>query len=176
MSFDTPAKAGSLDLEATRAAYQHHLVARGDYSGTWEALADRFAENASYYDVFYGWMYGRNAIREFLKTSMGGLEDWSFPVQWTVAGEGRVVVHWLNRLPGRRRDGSYYQFPGTSSITYGADGLIVQQLDLYDGISAIRLVVEQKLGGIFVPIFGWGLTAVRESARAFYRLFGRRKP
>jgi hypothetical protein len=176
MSFATPPLPGALGLEETRRAYAEHLVARGDYSGTWEALADRFAEDASYYDVFYGWMHGRRAIRDFLRRSMEGIEDWSFPTQWNVVVEGRVVVHWLNRLPGRRADGTFYEFPGASAITYGADGLIVQQMDLYDGLSAIKLVVESKLGGLGgagARVMALSGAAARESARALYRIFAR---
>ena len=65
MSFAKPAEPHPMSIEQTAAAYASHLVARGEYSGSWEALADRFAEDACYYDVFYGWMYGREAIREF---------------------------------------------------------------------------------------------------------------
>jgi hypothetical protein len=176
MSFEQPSQPHPLSHDATAAAYSDHLVARGNYSGAWDSLADRFAEDASYYDVFYGWMYGRDAIRDFLKRSMKGIEDWSFPVQWQVVGEGRVVTHWLNRLPGRRPDGTYHEFPGMSAITYGPDGLIRQQIDIYDGIAAIRTVLGARLG--FVgraadAMFGWIGPAGRESVRAVYRLLGR---
>ena len=176
MTFASPAVAGRLSVEATAAAHERHLVAKGNYTGAWESLADNFAEDATYYDVFYGWMYGREAIRKFLRDSMKGIEDWSFPVQWSVVGEGRVVVHWLNRLPGARPDGTFYEFPGTSSITYDDQGKIVQQLDLYDGISAIKIVTEAKLG--FVArgarrLFGWIGPLARESVRGAYLLLDR---
>jgi ketosteroid isomerase-like protein len=176
MSFARPAVAGPLSVEATKAAYERHLVAKGDYSGSWETLADLFADDASYYDVFYGWMYGKDAIRRFLRDSMKGIEDWSFPVQWTVVGEGRVVVHWLNRLPGTRPDGTHYEFPGTSSITYDANGKIAQQMDLYDGIAAINVVTESKLGFVgrgMKSAFGWAGPLAREAIRSAYMVFDR---
>jgi hypothetical protein len=176
MSFVQPAEAHPLTLEQTAAAYELHLVARGNYSGTWDTLADRFAEDASYYDVFYGWMYGREAIREFLRNAMKGIEDWSFPVQWHVVAQGRVVAHWLNRLPGRRPDGSYYEFPGLSAITYGPDGLIRQQMDIYDGRAAIRVVLSSKLGFFGRALrfcFGWLAPVGREGVRLIYRVFDR---
>lgn len=174
MSFHEPATAGKLGLGETRAAFEKHLVARGDHTGAWDSLADLFAEDASYYDVFYGWMYGREAIREFLRAAMKGIEDWTFPAQWSVITEGRVVVHWMNRLPGRRPDGAFYEFPGTSSITFDDAGRIVQQMDIYDGISAIKVIFEAKLGGLgptgarLLAATGAG---VRESVRALYGLF-----
>jgi len=164
-----------LSREATAAAFEKHLVARGNYAGSWEALADLFAEDATYRDVFYGEMKGREAIRTFLRKSMEGLEDWSFPVQWTLVGEGRVVVHWLNRLPGMRPDGTFYEFPGVSCITYGPDARIIRQIDLYDGMAAIKVVIEAKSGivGRFLHAVARLLgTIVRESFRAFYRLRG----
>jgi hypothetical protein len=176
MSFAKPAVAGKLSIAATAAAHERHLVAKGNYSGSWDSLADNFADDASYYDVFYGWMYGKDAIREFLRNSMKGIEDWSFPVQWTVVTEGRVVVHWMNRLPGARPDGSFYEFPGTSSVTYGDDGKIIQQMDLYDGIAAIKIVTEAKLGFVgrgVRRLFGWVGPVGRETVRGAYLLFDR---
>ena len=175
MSFATPAKAGNLTLEQTAAAYEKHHVAKGNYSGEWGSLADHFAEDARYYDVFYGWQYGRPAIRAFLINAMKGIEDWSFPVQWQVVSEGRVVAHWLNRLPGKRPDGTYYEFPGFSAITYNDQGQIIEQMDIYNGISAIKIVTEARTGVVgraFFGIFGWLGTVGRETMRLVYTAFG----
>jgi hypothetical protein len=176
MSFAAPAIAGTLSKDQTSTAYEKHLVAKGNYSGTWDALADNFAEDATYYDVFYGWMYGREAIRDFLKKSMKGIENWSFPVQWQVVSEGRVLAHWMNRLPGKRPDGSYYEFPGISAITYNDKGQIIQQMDIYNGISAIKVVLEARMGFIgraFFGVFGWMGTVGRETMRLLYSVFDR---
>jgi hypothetical protein len=100
-------------------------------------------------------MKGRETIRTWLRTSMEGIEDWSYPVLWTLVGEGRVVVHWLNRLPGKRPDGTFYEFPGVSCITFGPDGKIVRQVDLYDSKDALKVVVEAKSG-----VFGRFLIAI----------------
>jgi hypothetical protein len=176
MSFAKPAEPHPMSVDETAAAYASHLVARGEYTGAWDSLADRFAEDATYYDVFYGWMYGREAIREFLRRAMKGIEHWSFPVQWQVVSEGRVIAHWMNRLPGRRPDGSHYEFPGMSAITYGPDGLIRQQMDIYDGISAIQVIFAAKLGFVGRALrflFGWIGPLAREFVRLIYRVFDR---
>jgi ketosteroid isomerase-like protein len=160
--------APTLSRAATAAAFQQHLVAKGDYSGAWDRLADLFADDATYSDVFYGHMRGKEAIRDFLRRSMKGIEDWSFPVQWTEIGEGRVVVHWMNRLPKRRRDGSPYEFPGISVITYDAAGRIASQMDLYDGLSALRIIAEARagaLGGGLRRVLGVAGPAARELFR-----------
>jgi hypothetical protein len=162
-----------LSRAATALAFEKHLVARGNYAGSWEALADLFAEDATYRDVFYGEMKGREAIRTFLRKSMEGIEDWSFPVQWTLIGEGRVVVHWMNRLPGQRPDGTFYEFPGVSCITYGSDATIIRQVDLYDSMAAIKVIFEAKSGrfGRFLNAVAHRLGTIgRECMRTVYRL------
>ena len=171
---DTTAQA-RLSRDDTARAYEKHLVAKGNYSGAWDSLADLFADDATYTDVFYGQMKGKPAIRKFLLDSMKGIEDWSFPVQWTVIEEGRVVVHWLNRLPKQRPDGSWYEFPGLSVITYDSRGLISSQMDLYDGITTLKVIVAYKTGGVgraLSALFGWIGPVGREITRGFYALFG----
>lgn len=176
MSFANPAVAGALSREETEAAYRKHLVAKGNYSGSWDALTDNFAEDASYYDVVYGWMHGRDAIRTFLKDSMKGIEDWSFPVQWEVITEGRVVAHWLNRLPGGRPDGTFYEFPGMSAITYDSRGQISQQMDIYSVLAAVKVIMEARTGAVGRAALGAVdrlSTAGREGMRLVYTAFDR---
>jgi len=136
-----------LSREATAAAFQKHHLAKND-SRAWETMAELFADDAQYSDVFYGQMQGKEAIRKFLRESMKGLEDWTFPVQWTAIDEGRVVVHWLNRLPQRRPDGSHYEFPGFSIMTYDTAGKITSQMDFYDRLEALQVVTAAKSGAL----------------------------
>ncbi|MGC4118051.1 MAG: nuclear transport factor 2 family protein [Myxococcales bacterium] len=176
MQFEPAPPAGKLTREQTKAAFErYHLLAKGNHAGgDWDRMGEMYAENASYYDAFYGWLHGREAITRWLRESMKGLEGWEYPVQWVAIDEGRVVVHWLNRLPGARPDGSRYEFPGLSAITYNDDGKVIRQLDLYDGIDTLETVFEAKLGPVgralrqATRVVG---PALRESTRAFYRLF-----
>lgn len=135
-----------LTLEQTHAAYARHRAIHE--SRDWDNFAALFAQNARYFDPFYGWMEGRDAIDRFIHTSMAGLDAWTFPIHWQTTDEGRVVIHWTNRLPGRRPDGSSFEFPGVSAITYGADGLVVEQRDFYDGFTALRTIMAARTGGL----------------------------
>ncbi len=135
-----------LSLDATRAAYERHREVHE--SNDWQQLAALFAEDASYFDVFYGWSHGRPAIADFMRRAMGGLEGWTFPISWQAVAPGRVVVHWHNRLPGRRPDGSYYEFPGMSAITFGPDGEIVEQQDIYDRIATLQVIASSRTGAL----------------------------
>lgn len=103
-------------------------------AGDWQGLGDLFTDDASYLDSVYGWSHGLPAIRSFLERSMTGLEDWSFPISAVAydADAGVILTHWSNRLPGTRDDGTHYEVPGASVLTYAGDGRISRQMDLFD--------------------------------------------
>lgn len=141
----------ALSVDRTRTAYQRHRAiheAACRQEASWARLADLFADDATYQDPFFGRIEGRDAIRAFLERSMSGLEDWTFPILWVAVDEGRVVTHWLNRLPGRRRDGTFFEFPGMSAIAFDDEGRIVSQMDLYDRVTALRVISEAKVPGL----------------------------
>ncbi|MCO4770791.1 MAG: nuclear transport factor 2 family protein [Deltaproteobacteria bacterium] len=176
--FEPAPVAGKLSVEETRAAYQRHLLSKGAYKGgDWERMGHIYDENATYHDTFYGWLHGRPAITRWLYESMIGLEEWSYPVQWVAVDEGRVVAHWLNRLPGQRRDGSYFEFPGVSCLTFNDDGQVLRQVDIYDGIETLKVVFEYKLGplgGLFRAVTDTPGPVMREITRWWLRLFAKK--
>lgn len=88
----------------------------------WDALADMFTEDATYIDPAWGCFKGRKSIRQSLRDSMQGLEDWKFPTDWCVIEGNRVVSKFRNQLPGQRADGTYYEVPGVSVLEYAGDG------------------------------------------------------
>lgn len=148
----------TLSRADTEQAYRRHRAVHE--ARAWPELADLFAADATYEDPFFSQISGREAIRAFLVKSMTGLEQWSFPICWTVIDEGRVVTHWHNRLPGRRRNGQHFEFPGISTITYGADGLIANQTDLYDRVRALRVIAEAQSRAV-----EWTVSGVRTASR-----------
>ena len=113
-------------------------------AGDWVGLGDLFAEQSSYLDSVYGWSHGRDAIRAFLADSMRGLDEWTFPISAVAAdvGTSTVLNHWHNRLPGTRPDGGHYEVPGASVITFGPDGLITRQMDLFDTAWIMREIEQ----------------------------------
>jgi ketosteroid isomerase-like protein len=108
----------------------------------WDALADFFTEDATFIDPAWGRVEGLAHIRAFLVESMSGLEDWRFPHQWHVLEGSRLVTHWLNRLPGRRADGSFYEAPGVSIFEYARDGRFRFELDLLNMVHVNELIRE----------------------------------
>lgn len=108
----------------------------------WDALADHFTEDAWFSDPAWGRVEGREAIRAFMLESMTGLEGWSFPRLWTSVEGDRLVSVWMNRLPGARADGSFYEATGVSIMTYAGGGLWASEEDVLNMAHVIELIRE----------------------------------
>lgn len=132
----------AVDETELRDTYARHRAYHE--AGDWEALGDLFTEDASYLDAVYGWNHGLSDIRTFLRESMAGLDDWEFPIEAVAydLDNGVIITHWLNRLPDTRADGSHYDVPGTSVITYAGGGRISRQMDLYDTGALKKVMAE----------------------------------
>ena len=63
----------------------------------------------------------------------------------------QIISHWMNRGPGRRPDGSYYETHGVSFITYGGAGMFSSQYDLFDLAHQMRLCDELDGAGLLNP-------------------------
>ena len=57
----------------------------------------------------------------------------------------------MNRGPGERSDGSYYETPGVSFITLDGDAKIIRQFDLFDLAHQMRLCDELEEAGLLSP-------------------------
>jgi len=106
----------------------------------WEALAELFTEDAVFIDPAWGRIEGQPAIRRFLHESMQGLEDWSFPIEWTAVDGDRVVIKWQNRLPGEQPDGSPWQVSGISSLVYAGGGRFSFEEDLLNMVAVNEVI------------------------------------
>ena len=117
-----------------RATYLRYVAAREQVARgerTWGSLGEEFfTEDAVFVDPAWGRVEGRDAVVAFMDESMTGLDDWSFPEEWTMADGDRVVAMWFNRLPGAREDGSPHQAPGISVLHYAGDGRFSFEMDL----------------------------------------------
>jgi hypothetical protein len=85
---------------------------------------------------------------------MVGLEDWTFPEQWTMVDGDRVVSFWWNRLPGNRPDGRPWQAPGVSILQYAGDGRFCYELDILNMAEVFEIMKEsgwQPAGAIGIP-------------------------
>lgn len=105
-----------------------------EYAGTMRVIADGIDEiKATHYgrDMLVGW------------------EGWTFPYEGVYVGtDNRIVTHWLNRGPGQRPDGSHYQTPGVSFITFDERSQIISQLDLFDLAHQMHLCDELEAAGL----------------------------
>jgi ketosteroid isomerase-like protein len=122
----------ALEDEA-RETYERFVATRMEIQAgkkPWSALADFFTDDAVFLDPAWGRSQGNAAMSAFLDDSMLGLEDWTFPEQWTMVEGNRVVSFLYNRLPGSRPDGSPYQVPTVSILHYAGDGKFSYDLDI----------------------------------------------
>jgi hypothetical protein len=116
-----------------RAAVDGYVVLRGRIErgeATWTDLADLFTDDVVYIDPAWGRIEGIDELRTFLDESMRGLEDWSFPVEYTAIDGDTVVVKWTQQLPGTRPDGSRWEQSGYSTLVYAGGGRFSYEEDL----------------------------------------------
>ena len=128
-----------------RAAYDRMVEARDRIERgelPWDALVEFFTEDATFVDPAWGRVEGIENIKRFLVESMAGLEDWSFPRQFTAVDGDRLISGWQNRLPGQRPDGTPYQALGISVLVYAGDGKFSSEEDILNMAHVTELIAE----------------------------------
>jgi hypothetical protein len=127
---------------------------------SWSWIADAFSHEDCVYTCPYGGTIavvakGREEIR---RTHYGrdmdvgsGWAGWTFPILDYAINGDRLISHWVNRGPGARPDGSYYEQHGVSFITYGGGGKFSSQYDLFDFAHQMRLCDELEDAGLLDP-------------------------
>ena len=123
------------ELEDAFARYQE-VGAECGASGNWAPWADLFAEDAEYYEHFYGKFRGREAIRDWIVKTMGefpGSDMPEVPIGWYVIDDERgwVVCEVWNRMrdPG---DGSIHEAVNFTLLKYAGNGLWAYEEDIYN--------------------------------------------
>ncbi len=123
------------ELESEFEAYRARGAAAGA-SGDWSPWADQFTENAVYVEHLFGRFEGREAIREWITSTMSEFPNdqfTSFPVEWAMFDDDRgwIVCEVQNRLtdPG---DGSIFQAPNYTKLHYAGDGMWSYEEDVYN--------------------------------------------
>jgi len=118
------------EIEATVTRYcdLRERIERGE--ADWTDLAQMFTDDVVFIDPAWGRVEGIDELRSFLSDSMKGLEDWSFPIEFTAIDGDNVVIKWIQQLPGTRPDGTRYQQSGSSTLVYAGDGRFRYEEDL----------------------------------------------
>ena len=108
-----------------------------EYAGVMQVIAEGVEEiKASHYgrDMLVGW------------------EGWTFPYKGVYTGrDNNLITHWMNRGPGRREDGSFYETPGISFISLNSEARICRQFDMFDLAHQMRLCDDLEDAGLLSP-------------------------
>jgi hypothetical protein len=128
-------------------------------SNDWMFFVDElYASDCIYTCEYAGVMeVTANGIEQIKATHYGrdmqvGWEGWTFPYEGVYAGtDNRLITHWLNRGPGQKPDGSYYQTPGISFITLNDEAKICRQFDMFDLAHQMKLCDELEDAGLLSP-------------------------
>ncbi len=114
--------------------YAQDCVYTCEYAGTMIVVADGLDEIKATH-------YGRDMQR--------GWEGWSFPYEGVYVGsDNRVITHWLNRGPGLREDGSHFDTPGISFLSFDHNAQICRQFDMFDLAHQMRLCDDLEAAGL----------------------------
>jgi ketosteroid isomerase-like protein len=130
------------EIEAAVERYLEIRAAAEEGRGGWDDLDEMFTDDATFIDPAWGRVTGIEDLREFWRDSMAGLDDWRFPHEWAAIDGDRVVLSWWNRLPGQREDGSHYQVPGVSLMTYAGDGRFSYEEDIMNMVHLFEVIAE----------------------------------
>lgn len=132
---------------------------QAEQKNEWTFFVDEmYAQDCVYICEYAGAMLVKaDGIDEIKATHYGrdmlhGWEGWTFPYEGVYVGtENRLITHWLNRGPGKKADGSYFQTPGVSFLTFNNEGKICHQLDMFDLAHQMQLCDELEAAGLLSP-------------------------
>jgi hypothetical protein len=129
---------------------------QAEKSNDWIFFVDEMYANNCIYTCEYGGALNvtANGIDEIKATHYGrdmqvGWEGWTFPYMGIYIGsENKIVNHWMNRGPGQKSDGSYYETPGISYITFNNESKICHQFDMFDIAHQMNLCDQLEAEGL----------------------------
>lgn len=130
------------EVEAAVARYVEVRERMDMGEGVWTEMAALFTDDATYIDPAWGRIGGIDAITEFLRESMAGLDDWTFPIEWVAIDGDHVIVKWIQRLPGTRADGSHFDNSGVSLLTYAGGGRFSRSEDHLNMLHVHEVIAE----------------------------------
>ncbi len=128
-------------------------------SNDWIVFVDEiYAQDCIYTCEYAGVMdVTANGIDEIKATHYGrdmqvGWEGWTFPYMGVYTGaDNKLITHWMNRGPGKRADGRYFESPGISFLTLNGQGRICRQFDMFDLAHQMKLCDDLEGAGLLSP-------------------------
>src|SRR3954468_15071807 len=131
------------EVEATVARY---VDVRGRIDSgelTWTDLCQFFTDDAVFIDPAWGRVEGIDAIRTFMVDSMAGLDDWTFPVEFTAIDGDNVIIKWTEVFPRADGRGSATQ-SGFSRLVYAGSGKFRYEEDL---LNMVHVLDDMRASG-----------------------------
>ena len=130
--------------------------AEASRSGDWIVFVDElYAHDCVYTCQYAGVMdVTANGIDEIKATHYGrdmqvGWDGWTFPYLGVYTGDrSSLITHWMNRGPGKRDDGSWFETPGISFLTLNDDARICRQFDMFDLAHQMKLCDDLEDAGL----------------------------
>jgi ketosteroid isomerase-like protein len=106
-------------------------VERGK-ANDWSAWADQFTEDARYVEHAMGNFSGREAIREWITTTMASVSGMTFPVDWHIIDGNRVVMYCWNIFEPLAGMKGEYKFAVVTILEYAGGGQWSYEEDVYN--------------------------------------------
>jgi hypothetical protein len=139
---------GQFSAEEITEAYaaMHRQVQRYAETGDWTDFADHFTKDAVYVEHAFGTFRGRAEIRAWSMRTMttfpGGVMT-GFPLAWQVVDvpTSRLICEVRNLMPDPG-DGSHFEEPNLTIVTYAGDGLFSREEDVYNPLRFLSMSVR----------------------------------
>lgn len=109
----------------------------------WDAWADLFTEDCTYFEHWYGRMQGRETVRQWIVPLMGKYREIYTAYEWHVVDDerGRVVFYVQNRRDHPSGKGTC-DFPGVSILEYAGNGKWKREED-YWAVKAREVAMKE---------------------------------
>jgi len=109
----------------------------------WEAWANLFTEDCTYFEHWYGLMHGRETVRSWIVPIMAKYREIYTAYEWHVVDDerGRVVFYVQNRRDHPSGSGTC-DFPGVSIIEYAGNGKWKREED-YWAVKAREVAMKE---------------------------------
>jgi hypothetical protein len=98
----------------------------------WDAWANLFTEDCTYFEHWYGLMHGREAVRAWIVPIMEKYRELYTGYEWHAVDDerGRIILYVQNRRDHPRGEGTI-DFPGVTILDYAGNGLFSREEDYW---------------------------------------------